>query len=99
MKLSIFEIIKTQFEEIAPLDSTFKIELLEQVIYIDGTNGKNVVSEKDEEAQCTIKTTEEVLHKLRSGEINPMAAAMEGKIIIQGEMGLAMKLQSLLSKD
>ncbi|MFQ5614681.1 MAG: SCP2 sterol-binding domain-containing protein [Anaerolineae bacterium] len=32
---------------------------------------------------------------MRNGELNPMAAFMQGKIKIQGDMGLAMKFQEL----
>lgn len=96
--MPILQLVKSKVQEIAPLNATFRIELLDQIIFIDGTQDKNVVSDEDNEAQCTIKTTEEVLQSLGNGELNPMAAAMSGQIIIQGEMGLAMKLQSILSQ-
>jgi putative sterol carrier protein len=34
--------------------------------------------------------------KLKTGDLNPMMAVMSGKVKIKGDMGLAMKLQSLL---
>lgn len=34
--------------------------------------------------------------KMMNGELNAMAAFMQGKIKLQGDMGLAMKLQSLI---
>jgi putative sterol carrier protein len=37
----------------------------------------------------------EDLTKLYKGELNAMAAVMTGKIKIKGDMGVAMKLQSL----
>jgi putative sterol carrier protein len=33
---------------------------------------------------------------LKNGDLNPMMAVMGGKIKISGDMGLAMKVQSLL---
>ncbi|MBL0023782.1 MAG: SCP2 sterol-binding domain-containing protein [Saprospiraceae bacterium] len=36
------------------------------------------------------------LLQLKNGELNPMMAVMSGKIKIKGDMGLAMKLQSLI---
>ncbi|MGB1020998.1 MAG: SCP2 sterol-binding domain-containing protein [Flavobacteriaceae bacterium] len=40
--------------------------------------------------------TAEVLKKLRDGDLNPMMAVMGGQIKIAGDMGLAMKMQSLM---
>ena len=34
--------------------------------------------------------------KLVKGELNPMMAVMTGKVKIKGDMGVAMKLQSLV---
>jgi putative sterol carrier protein len=34
--------------------------------------------------------------QLKNGELNPMMAVMSGKVKIKGDMGLAMKLQSLI---
>jgi putative sterol carrier protein len=65
-------------------------------LFIDGTGDKNVVSTEDKDADCTITTSVETLVKLKSGDLNPMMAVMSGKIKIKGDMGLAMKLQSLL---
>ena len=56
----------------------------------------NIVSAGDGDADCTISLTAEVLEKLRDGEINPMMAVMGGQIKISGDMGLAMKVQSLM---
>ena len=54
------------------------------------------VSQENEEADCTITTTAEVLMDLKNGDLNPMMAVMGGKIKIGGDMGLAMKVQTLL---
>ena len=35
---------------------------------------------------------------LAAGDLDPMQAVMSGKLKILGDMGVAMKLQSLLSK-
>lgn len=92
----IQEAITKQAGNIEPLGATFKFVLDDQAIFIDGTGDANVVSMEDNEADCTITTSSETLAKLQSGDLNPMMAVMSGKVKIKGDMGLAMKLQSLI---
>jgi len=80
----------------APIGSTIKFELDGDTVFIDGSGDANVVSNDNKDADCTITMSVEDLDKLRKGELNPMMAVMSGKIKIKGDMGLAMKLQSLL---
>jgi len=91
--------IRAQVELLEPMGATCKIVLDNSTIFIDGTKEKNEVREDDSEAQCTIITTQDVLIKMRNGELNPMSAVMKGLIIIKGNMGLAMKLQTILSEE
>ncbi|NNE26484.1 MAG: SCP2 sterol-binding domain-containing protein [Saprospiraceae bacterium] len=92
----VIEQIQKQASNIDALGATFKFVLDDNPIFIDGTGGENVVSNEDNEADCTIITSLETLEKLRSGDLNPMMAVMGGKVKIKGDMGLAMKLQSLI---
>jgi len=80
----------------APIGASIKFKLDEHVVFIDGSGDSNVVNNEDKDADCTITMSVEDLDKLRKGELNPMMAVMSGKIKIKGDMGLAMKLQSLL---
>ncbi len=80
----------------APIGGTIKFEIDGQGILIDGTTDTNTVTASNGEADCIISMTAEVLKKLRDGEINPMMAVMGGQIKISGDMGLAMKVQSLM---
>ena len=83
-------------ESAAPIGGTLKFEVDGTGILINGTGDKNTVEANDGEADCTITLTAEVLQKLRDGDINPMMAVMGGQIKISGDMGLAMKVQSLM---
>ena len=89
-----------QFEKRAataePIGGPLKFEVDGVGIIIDGSSDTNTVKASDEAADCTISLTAEVLEKLRDGEINPMMAVMGGQIKISGDMGLAMKVQSLM---
>ena len=65
-------------------------------IVIDGTNGGNVVSGDDVEANCTVDVSLEDLTAMVKGELNPMGAFMAGKMKVKGDTGIALKLQSLM---
>lgn len=88
--------INEQAKNVAPIGDTIKFKIDDQVIFIDGTGENNVVSGDDNEASCTISTSAETLIKMKNGDLNPMMAVMGGKVKISGDMGLAMKLQSLI---
>ena len=79
------------------LGKSIKLKLDEGVIHIDMTGDRAVVSNDDKEADTVVTTSVDTLDQLRTGKLNPMMAMMSGKVKIQGDMGLAMKLQSLLS--
>ena len=66
-----------------------------QQLFIDGTGDANVVTTKDDSADCTVKVTMADFQALVNGRLNPMTAFMSGKIQVDGDMGVAMKLQSL----
>jgi putative sterol carrier protein len=57
--------------------------------------GDGVVTNNDDQADCTIGVSQKDLEGLMSGDLNPMTAFMFGKLKITGDMGVAMKLQSL----
>ena len=50
----------------------------------------------DEEAEVTLTATAEVFEALLAGDLNPTSAFMTGKLSIDGSMGQAMKLTSIL---
>lgn len=51
----------------------------------------------DEDADVTLTAATEVFQGILDGDTNPTAAFMTGKLSIDGDMGLAMKLASFLS--
>ncbi|XP_046882933.1 sterol carrier protein 2 [Hypomesus transpacificus] len=63
---------------------------------VDVKNGKGSVSnDTDKKADCTIAMGDEDLMALMTGQMNPQTAFFQGKLKITGNMGMAMKLQSL----
>jgi len=47
-------------------------------------------------ARCTVNATDADFLNIVNGKLNPQMAFMSGKLKIQGDMGLAMKLQQIL---
>ena len=68
----------------------------EGVILLDGANA--LVSEADEAADTTIKVSWDDWQALSAGTLDGMTAFMMGKLKVEGDMGNAMQLQSVLSK-
>ncbi len=48
-------------------------------------------------AKCTVNATDADFLNIVNGKLNPQMAFMAGKLKIQGDMGLAMKLQQILT--
>lgn len=55
------------------------------------------VSISDGEAEVTLTADPDVFQDLLAGELNPTSAFMSGKLSIDGDMGVAMKLASFLA--
>ncbi|KAK1164266.1 non-specific lipid-transfer protein [Acipenser oxyrinchus oxyrinchus] len=63
---------------------------------VDVKNGKGSVStDAATKADCTIAMSDDDLLALMTGKMNPQTAFFQGKLKITGNMGMAMKLQSL----
>ena len=88
--------ITEQATKNAPIGGTMKFKLDDQIIYLDGSGDANVVSNEDKDADCVISASADTFQKMMSGELQGMMAVMSGKVKIKGDMGLAMKLQSLM---
>ena len=91
---SLIEGIQNKAAQSQPLGNTLKFDFGDKQLFIDGTSN-NAVSTENKEADCTINVSFEDFKSLMAGQLNPMGAVMSGKIKIKGDMGVAMKLQSL----
>ncbi len=58
--------------------------------------GGKITEGKVTGARCTVAATDADFLNIVNGKLNPQMAFMSGKLRIQGDMGLAMKLQQIL---
>ena len=65
------------------------------VVVIDGASTPSTVDNNDRDTDCTIALTVDTLGEMMSGELNPTTAFMTGRIKVSGDMGVALKLQSV----
>ena len=78
------------------LGSTVKFELEDGTIFIDGRSTPAEVSAEDRDADCTIRCSAETLDRLMTGDLSATMAFMTGKLKVEGDMTVAMKLSSIL---
>ena len=65
------------------------------LIFVDGVASPNTVSNDDGEADCTISIDFEDFLSVSAGELDPTTAFMMGKLKVEGDMSIAMKLSSV----
>ena len=65
-------------------------------VLLDGVAGK--VSQDDGAADTTIKIKLEDFMAMAEGKLDPTAAFMQGKLRVEGDMGVAMQLQGVMAK-
>ncbi|MAH87039.1 MAG: sterol-binding protein [Kiloniella sp.] len=77
----------------AGLDGSLKMNFGDDgVVRIEGTT----VTTDDSDADATINITLEDAVAMMNGELNPTMAFMQGKLSVDGNMGMALKLGNLL---
>ena len=78
----------------ADFDGTAKFDIEgEGAVIIDNTGARA----SDEPADVTLSADAETFQEIMSGQTNPTAAFMTGKLKVDGDMGMAMKLATVLA--
>ena len=67
----------------------------EGVIHLDDSISPALIVNEEKVAPCTLKMSLENFGKMMEGNLNPMMAFMGGKMKVDGDKGVAMKLASL----
>lgn len=99
MNLETFtETVRSKVGADSGLNATIKFAFNEGgALFIDGKSKPNTVSNDDAAADCTVKVSLEDFSKLMERKLDPTTAFMMGKIKIEGDMGVAMKLGRLFN--
>jgi len=91
----VTELVKKKAEGQGPLGKTVKFQFEEGLVHLDGSGDSNIITNEDKDADATLKVTLEDFTNLLNGDLNPMMAFTSGKVKVDGEISVAMKLQKL----
>ncbi len=75
-------------------DGSVKVEIANEGALIVDSDGARA---SDDDADCTLSADAETFQGMMDGSVNPTSAFMTGQLSVDGDMGAAMKLGSLLS--
>ncbi len=91
------EAIRAKVGDNSGLNATLKFDCGDDgVVFVDALATPNTVSNDNNEASCTITISLENLAALLTGQLNPMNGFMMGKLKVSGDMGVAMRLQTVV---
>ena len=94
---TLSEMLRARLPELAPLDARVKFVVQDQgALVVDATEKPPTLGREDGEAACTIRLAEDKLEQLLAGTLSPTLAYSLGQIKVEGSLGVAMKLASLL---
>ncbi len=94
------DIVKTAVEKMnekldgAGFDGLAKFTIEDEGSFVIDPNGAR---ESDEDADVTLTATSDTFQAIVDGDMDPTSAYMTGKLKIDGDLGLAMKLSGVLS--
>ena len=89
--------IRAKVGDNSGLGATVKFDCGDEgVVFVDGASSPNSVSNDNNDADCTIGLEIDILSDLIAGDLDPTAAFMQGKLKVDGDMSVAMRLGSIL---
>lgn len=86
-------------EKVKTIKSVYQFQITDEnkIFTIDLTKDKDFVSEGScDQAKCFVSITSGDLASILDKKLNPQMAFMSGKLKVKGDMGLALKLGTIL---
>lgn len=97
---TITQEIKNKVGAHSALEAVIKFDFGDDgVIHINGTASPTVISNDNDDADCTVKISMSDFVKLADGSLNPQMAFMMGKLKVEGDMSLALQLGTILDGE
>jgi len=94
---SCTQAIRKRIGDDCGLDAKLKVDLGDAgSILVDATVVPNIVSNDNVETPCTLSISLADFESVLAGDLSPMEVFMDGRLKVDGDMGVAMKLQSIL---
>ena len=94
---TITQEIEKKLAQAYGLDARVKMDFgTDGCVLVDATQSPAIVSNDDGDADVVLNCSINLFKDIAKGDQDPTMAYMMGKLKIQGNMGLAMKLASLL---
>lgn len=87
------EKVREKLADAPPVEGSFKFEIADEGVILirDGA-----LSTEDGEADVTVRADMETFRQMFAGELSPAAAFMTGKVDVDGDVSMAMRLSSLV---
>lgn len=94
---SLAEQMRANLMRYAGLNYTVKFVFDEGgLLLLDGTVTPPTLTEEDGEADCTLRLSLDNAEKLMNGQLNPTLAYTMGRLKVDGSVGVALKLASMM---
>ena len=82
-------------KDLSALGSSIKFVVDEEIVLIDPEAG--TITSDDNDASCTVTVDGETMEEILNGSTSSQAAFMTGKLKVAGDMGVALKVGTILS--
>ena len=82
-------------KDLSVLPGSIKWVVDSEIVFMNPDNGE--ITDDDVEAACTITTDMETFKGMYDKSVSPQAAFMTGKLKVEGDMGIALKLQAVIN--